>query len=75
MRNQEGFEMKKASILGTSDLEVRLRALDLQIHRLQRRGMHMSPPEREHAAHLKKLRLATKDGLHGHPARGVSKAS
>jgi hypothetical protein len=46
------------------DLEIRHRALDTQIHELDRRGVHMSPYERFRAAELKKQRLATKDMLY-----------
>ncbi len=44
-------------------LEARHRDLDKQIHRLERRGTLMSPPERERAVQLKRLKLATKDRL------------
>ena len=45
-------------------LELRHRTLDKQIHKLDRRGEHMTPAERERAAELKKRRLATKDQLY-----------
>jgi hypothetical protein len=45
------------------DLETQHRSLDLEIHRLERRGMHMTPPEQDRAAELKKKRLVTKDLL------------
>jgi uncharacterized protein YdcH (DUF465 family) len=44
-------------------LELRHRALDRQIHKLDRRGAHMTPTDRERATELKKRRLATKDQL------------
>ncbi len=46
-----------------TDLEARHRTLDLQIKKLDRRGMHMTPHEQLRAMELKKLRLATKDEL------------
>ena len=45
------------------ELEMQQRALELQIKKLERRGMHMTPPEQEKASVLKKQRLATKDRL------------
>jgi hypothetical protein len=45
------------------ELELRHRALDEQIHKLDRRGFHMTPEEQLRAAELKKRRLATKDQL------------
>jgi hypothetical protein len=45
-------------------LELRHRALDRQIHKLDRRGFHMTPEERTRAVELKKRRLATKDALY-----------
>jgi uncharacterized protein YdcH (DUF465 family) len=45
-------------------LELRHRSLDRQIHKLDRRGEHMTPQEREQATELKKRRLATKDQLY-----------
>ncbi len=45
------------------DLEARHRALDLQIRKIERRGVHMTPADRAHAAELKKMKLATKDEL------------
>jgi len=44
-------------------LEAQHRDLDRQIHRLERRGTLMSPPERDRAVQLKRLKLATKDRL------------
>jgi len=44
-------------------LELRHRRLDLEIHKLDRRGERMTPPERERAHELKKRRLVTKDQL------------
>jgi uncharacterized protein YdcH (DUF465 family) len=45
------------------DLELRHRALEMEIHKLDRRGFHMTPRDRERATQLKKQRLATKDQL------------
>jgi hypothetical protein len=45
------------------ELEAQSRALELQIMKLDRRGAHITPPERIRATHLKKLRLAAKDRL------------
>ncbi len=45
------------------ELELRHRVLDQQIHKLDRRGTHMTPEDRLRAAELKKRRLATKDQL------------
>jgi uncharacterized protein YdcH (DUF465 family) len=45
-------------------LELRHRTLDREIHKLDRRGVHMTPQERERATALKKVRLATKDQLY-----------
>lgn len=45
------------------ELELRHRALEQQIHELDRRGMRMSPLERTRATELKKQRLHTKDQL------------
>jgi hypothetical protein len=45
------------------ELETQHKNLDMEIKRLERRGMHMTPPEQERAAELKKRRLATKDQL------------
>ncbi len=46
------------------ELELRHRALSYQIHKLERRGLHMTPEDRVRAAELKKRRLATKDQLY-----------
>jgi hypothetical protein len=51
-------------ILDVQGLELRHRALDREIHELDRRGEHMTPLDRERAALLKKRRLATKDQLY-----------
>jgi uncharacterized protein YdcH (DUF465 family) len=51
-------------ILDVHVLELRHRTLDKQIHKLDRRGEHMTPAGRERAAELKKRRLATKDQLY-----------
>jgi hypothetical protein len=45
-------------------LELRHRTLDREIHKLDRRGSHMTPQDRERAAELKKRRLVTKDQLY-----------
>jgi hypothetical protein len=45
------------------ELELRHRSLDAEIHKLDRRGFHMTPEEQTRAAELKKRRLATKDQL------------
>jgi len=52
--------MKRINI---RELELRQRALDSQIHELDRRGSRMSPVERTRAIELKKQRLAAKDQL------------
>lgn len=46
------------------DLELRNHTLDRQIHEIERRGLHMSPSDRDRATELKKQRLATKDQLY-----------
>lgn len=46
------------------DLEAQNQVLDREIHRLERRGVHMTPTDRVHASELKKRRLATKDELY-----------
>jgi uncharacterized protein YdcH (DUF465 family) len=45
------------------ELELRHRALNHQIHKLERRGLHMTPEDRVRASELKKRRLATKDQI------------
>ncbi len=55
--------------IDTRELEVRHHSLDQAIHKLDRRGFRMTPEERQRAAELKKLRLATKDQLYGLRAR------
>ena len=45
------------------ELERRHHSLESQIHELDRRGMHMSPEDRQRALELKKQRLAMKDKL------------
>ncbi len=45
------------------ELEKEHRSLDQEIHALERRGMHMTPPEQVRAVELKKRRLATKDRI------------
>ncbi len=49
--------------LTVRELESTHRSLDLEIHRLERRGMHMTPQEQTRASELKKRRLVTKDML------------
>jgi hypothetical protein len=46
-----------------NELETRNHQLEREIKRLDRRGMHMTPPEQQRAVELKKLRLVTKDKL------------
>lgn len=46
------------------ELELRHRALDAQIHKLDRRGAHMTPEDRQRASELKKRRLETKDRIY-----------
>ena len=55
--------MKRMVDGSVSDLEAQTRDLEHQIHKLDRRGLHMTPTEQQQAARLKKLRLATKDRL------------
>jgi hypothetical protein len=45
------------------ELEAQSRMLDMQIHKLERRGSHLTPFEHLQAIELKKLRLAAKDRL------------
>ena len=52
--------MKRVNV---RELETQHRMLDREIERLDRRGMHMTPPEQMRAAELKKQRLAAKDRL------------
>jgi uncharacterized protein YdcH (DUF465 family) len=56
-------------ILDVRVLELRHRALDKQIHKLDRRGIHMTPADRERATELKKRRLVTKDQLYALASR------
>lgn len=51
------------------ELELRHRALDAQIHKLDRRGEHMTPEDRLRASELKKRRLETKDRIYAIRAR------
>jgi hypothetical protein len=51
-------------ILDVQMLELRHRTLDREIHKLDRRGEHMTPLERERSNELKKRRLVTKDQLY-----------
>ena len=55
--------MKRMVRSSVSDLEAQTRDLESQIHKLDRRGPHMTPTEQEQAIRLKKLRLANKDRL------------
>ncbi|WP_394826361.1 YdcH family protein [Pendulispora albinea] len=55
--------MKRMVQSSVSDLEAQTRDLEHQIHKLERRGFHMTPMEQEQASRLKKLRLANKDRL------------
>jgi len=55
--------MKRMVQSSVSDLEAQTRDLEHQIHKLERRGLHMTPAEQEQAARLKKLRLVNKDRL------------
>ncbi|HLK40191.1 MAG TPA: hypothetical protein VKU41_25725 [Polyangiaceae bacterium] len=45
------------------ELELRQRTLERLIHKLDRRGEHMTPEDRLRATVLKKRRLAAKDEL------------
>jgi len=45
------------------ELELHERTLEAQIHKLERRGIHMTPEDQFRATELKKQRLATKDRL------------
>ena len=45
------------------ELQHQHHALDLELRRIERRGMRMTPSERSRAAELKKLKLAAKDRL------------
>jgi hypothetical protein len=49
--------------LDIRELELRGRSLETEIHRLDRRGLHMTPEDRLRSTLLKKQRLATKDQL------------
>ena len=55
--------MKRMVDGSVSDLEAKTRDLEQQIHKLDRRGLHMTPWEQEESTRLKKLRLANKDRL------------
>jgi hypothetical protein len=52
--------MKRLSL---GELEVRTRSLDMEIKRIERRGIHMTPHDLERAAVLKRMRVHTKDKL------------
>ena len=45
------------------ELESRSQTLEREIHKLDRRGAHMTPEDRVRSVELKKRRLATKDQL------------
>jgi uncharacterized protein YdcH (DUF465 family) len=51
-------------LLDVQALQSRHRTLDLEIHKLDRRGLRMTPEDRERSAELKKRRLVTKDQLY-----------
>lgn len=59
--------MKHAFSLGRTPQELlqQHHALDVELQRIERRGMRMTPFERTRAAELKKLKLAAKDRLAG----------
>ncbi len=50
--------------LDIHELELSHQALEQQIHKLDRRGIHMTPEDRLRSSELKKQRLATKDRLY-----------
>jgi uncharacterized protein YdcH (DUF465 family) len=55
--------MKRMTRPSVRDLEEQKRELELRIHKLERRGVRMTPLDQQESARLKKLRLATKDQL------------
>jgi len=55
--------MKRIARATADELEVESQRLDEQIHELERRGSHITPPESMRATELKKLRLQAKDRL------------
>jgi hypothetical protein len=55
--------MNRLDRVTLSELEVQSRMLDKQIQRLERRGAHITPPELQREAELKKLRVLAKDRL------------
>lgn len=55
--------MKQLAHVSVRELEDQQRTLERQIRKLNHRGQHMLPVEREQASELKKLRLAAKDKL------------
>jgi uncharacterized protein YdcH (DUF465 family) len=57
--------MKHAFAFGhtAQDLQHQHHALDLELRRIERRGLRMTPSERARAQELKKLKLAAKDRL------------
>ena len=55
--------MKQGARVTVRELEDQHRLLDRLIKKLNHRGQHMTPFERDQATELKKLRLAAKDRL------------
>ncbi len=55
--------MKGYARVSVDELEAQSRSLELEIHKLDRRGSHLTPPEQQRATELKKMRLAAKDKL------------
>ena len=55
--------MKQMTRLSLGELVDTARTLDLQILKLDRRGVHATPEDLHRAAELKKIRLQTKDRL------------
>jgi uncharacterized protein YdcH (DUF465 family) len=51
-------------LLDVQALQDAHRTLDKEIHKLDRRGLHMTPEDRERSTELKKRRLVTKDRLY-----------
>ncbi len=49
--------------LSASELVTQARAIEQQIHKLDRRGSHLTPNEEARAHELKKLRLVVKDRI------------
>jgi hypothetical protein len=55
--------MKQVVRATVRELEAQSHMLDMQIHKLERRGSHLTPFEHLRAVELKKLRLLAKDRL------------